>query len=211
MTIKKLAIIVFFFPAFAFSAENVVLASWSEHQKQGWLQHDFSGETLYLVDQKSIALKAKAVNSASSLYRNIEVDLNQTPFLQWSWRAEYFDGQGQEKQREGDDFVARFYAVANIGIFPWQKRALVYVVSRQYETTEFWSNPFTDNVLMVVVDSFEETKGQWRQHKVNLKEDFKHYFDIDIDSIEGVALMSDTDNAGGTAVARYGNIYFSAQ
>jgi len=47
--------------------------------------------------------------------------------------------------------------------------------------------------------------------KRNVKEDFKHFFGEEIDSIDVVALMSDTDNSKLSEQALYGDIYFTAE
>lgn len=210
MKTQYLLVLIFFsLSTPAFSGDEFVVADWQRNGIGGWLYHDFSGKTIFGIDNEANALRAEARDSGSSFYRNIEIDINKTPYINWSWRADYFDGEGYEREKDGDDFVVRLYAVAKSGFFPWQKRALVYVVSRQKHETSFWPSPFTDNIVMVAVDNYEEVKGEWRSYKVNLKEDFKLYLDADVDSLEAVALMSDTDNSGGSAIAYYGNIYLS--
>ena len=47
------------------------------------------------------------------------------------------------------------------------------------------------------------------QQRVNIREDFLRIFNYEIDRADGVAIMSDSDNAGGSATAYYGRIYFS--
>ena len=47
--------------------------------------------------------------------------------------------------------------------------------------------------------------------KANVKEHFKKFHDLDVNDIEGVAIMTDTDNSEKTAIAYYQNIYFSSQ
>ena len=50
---------------------------------------------------------------------------------------------------------------------------------------------------------------QWVTVKSNVKEDFKKYHDLDVNELDGLAIMSDTDNSKMKAVAYYQNIYFS--
>ena len=47
------------------------------------------------------------------------------------------------------------------------------------------------------------------QERRNVRADLGRYFGRDYDFIDGVALMTDCDDAGGTARAWYGDIYFS--
>ena len=45
--------------------------------------------------------------------------------------------------------------------------------------------------------------------KANVKEDFKRFHDLNVDELDGLAIMSDTDNSKLKSVAYYQNIYFS--
>ena len=44
--------------------------------------------------------------------------------------------------------------------------------------------------------------------KSNVKEDFKKYHNLEVNELDGLAIMSDTDNSKMEAVAYYQNIYF---
>ena len=46
--------------------------------------------------------------------------------------------------------------------------------------------------------------------KANVKDDFKKFHDLDIDDLDGLAIMSDTDNSKMKSVAYYQNIFFSS-
>ena len=43
-----------------------------------------------------------------------------------------------------------------------------------------------------------------------VKEDFKRFHNLDVDQLDGLAIMSDTDNSKMKTVTYYQNIYFSA-
>ena len=47
--------------------------------------------------------------------------------------------------------------------------------------------------------------------KSNVKEDFKKFHNLDVNELDGLAIMSDTDNSKMRAIAYYQNIYFSAE
>jgi hypothetical protein len=51
--------------------------------------------------------------------------------------------------------------------------------------------------------------GQWQSERVNVREDYFRVFKESIDSIDGIAIMTDADNSGGAATAYYGTISFS--
>ncbi len=64
---------------------------------------------------------------------------------------------------------------------------------------------------MIAVDSGNNNVGKWINHKRNVREDFKKYFGRDIKTADAVAVMTDTDNAGNSALSYYGAIYFSSE
>ncbi len=62
---------------------------------------------------------------------------------------------------------------------------------------------------MVAVEGKDSPTGGWQTEKRNVREDFRRWFGVDVSEIDGVAIMTDTDNSHGCATALYGDIYFS--
>lgn len=195
---------------------NTALNTWpvsnfSERGLQDWEEKSFVDSTHYEVvtlDQQ-VVLKAVTDRSASALYRELDIDLKARPFLNWSWRVENIYPIQDQKQKSGDDFAARIYVVVRVGIFPWQTRALNYVWSNKEETESYWPNPFTAKAIMIPVRAGDSGLGQWHRQRVNVREDYYRIFSEHLDQAHGISIMSDSDNAAGSAVAYYGDIYFS--
>ena len=59
---------------------------------------------------------------------------------------------------------------------------------------------------MLAVDSGNEKAGTWRSHARNIPADFLRLFGRKVDRLEGVAVMTDSDNSRGRARAWYGDI-----
>ena len=57
----------------------------------------------------------------------------------------------------------------------------------------------------------KENLNEWVSVKANVKENFKKFYDLDVDTLDGVAIMTDTDNSKKKAIAYYQNIFFSSQ
>ena len=53
--------------------------------------------------------------------------------------------------------------------------------------------------------------NEWVTVKANVKKDFKKFHDLDVNEIDGIAIMTDTDNSKMRAITYYQNIYFSAE
>jgi hypothetical protein len=181
---------------------------------EGWVQERFVGETRYQLAEIEgrPVLSADSDASASALYRKIEVDLAKTPVLNWSWRIRRQVHPEDENHKSGDDFAARVYVVSSGGLAFWKTRAINYVWSLRHTRGESWDNPFAGrNARMYAVQDSEAPAGQWRFEKRHVVEDFRALFGDDLDSIDGVAIMTDSDNTGQSASADYGDIFFSAE
>mgnify|MGYP001792320715 CR=1 FL=1 len=64
---------------------------------------------------------------------------------------------------------------------------------------------------MVVLQSGTTRTGHWMTEKRDLRADFKRYLGLDLDTLDGVALMSDCDDAGGNTRAWFGDIQLKPQ
>jgi ABC-type transporter MlaC component len=176
------------------TAENQLIA--------GWKKIVFEGETNYTKSQECLA--AESSGTASGFAKEHRLNVDENTYLKWAWKADsLMDGNiFSERSRQGDDFLARVFVIHE-GNFPWQTKALNYVWSSKEPIGAYWQNPFVQNAVMVVVQNGEENLSSFSSFERNIKEDFKTYFDMDIDKIDGVAFMTDTDNSGGYAKACY--------
>ncbi len=196
----------------AAAALRVDVGEFSKGLLTGWQTKAFKGQTDYrltTLDGHTV-LKAVSAAQASGLYREISVDLNRTPFLNWSWRIDQTLGPLNEKTKGGDDYPARVYVIVSGGIAFWRTRSVNYVWASSIPQGRRWPNAYAGAaVQMIALRSGDREAGTWVQEKRNVREDLKNFFGEAINRIDAVALMSDTDNSGGRAVAYYGDIYFT--
>ena len=178
-----------------------------------WDTETFSGETSYEVTEieGKAVIKAVSKGTASGLVRHVTIDLNKTPYMNWSWKIDNILKGVDETRKSGDDYAARVYVVISGGIFFWRTRAISYVWASEQPTGKVWPNAFTGNATMVAVTSGAAQVGQWVVEKRNVLQDIKNLLGIDKTEINAVAIMSDTDNSGQSATAYYGDIYFTAE
>ena len=198
------------------SADNtqIKLGEFSTGSLKGWESKAFSGQTQYQIKQQGNrkSLSAVATGSASGLGVKKRIDLTKTPFLNWSWRVDKALPPLKEATKAGDDYAARLYVIIDGGLFIWKTRALNYVWSSNPSKGTKWNNAFAPrNARMLAVRDSRDGPGQWLKEKQSVAEDFKNLYGFVPRYIDGVALMTDTDNSGGTAAASYGDIFFSAK
>ena len=155
-------------------------------------------------------LKAVADNAASGLGKEVKIDLDKTPFINITWKIEK-DLQGiNENSKKGHDFAARVFAVKKTGATPLSNRAINYVFSSNSDVGMNWPSPYTKKSIDNVLASTKNNFNEWITVKSNVKEDFKKFHDLDLDELDGLAVMADTDNSKMKSVAYFQNIYFSA-
>ena len=170
-------------------------------------------KTIYTVgsNENGNFLKAVADNAASGLGKEIKIDLNKTPFINITWKIEK-DLQGiNENSKKGHDFAARVFAVKKTGATPLSNRAINYVFSSNSAVGQSWPSPYTKKSIDNVLANTKDNLNNWVTVKANVKEDFKKFHDLDVNELDGLAIMSDTDNSKMEAIAYYQNIYFSAE
>ena len=193
--------------------ETVVIGRFSAGDLTDWQPKAFQGETRYAFDDQSgrRALFAQSQGTASGLYREIRVDLHRTPWLNWSWRVDRVLKGVDERTQSGDDYPARVYVVVSGGAAFWKTRSLIYVWSSHQPVGATWNNAFTGNARVMALRSGIQDAGRWVSEKRNIRTDFRQLFGEDLDAIDAVALMTDTDNSGQAATAWYGDIEFTAR
>jgi len=155
-------------------------------------------------------LKAVADNAASGLGKEVKIDLNKTPFINITWKIEKDLPGIKEDTKKGHDFAARVFAVKKTGATPLSNRAINYVFSSNRDIGKNWPSPYTKKSVDNVLASTKNNLNEWITVKANVKEDFKKFHNLDVNELDGLAIMSDTDNSKMKSVAYYQNIYFSA-
>jgi hypothetical protein len=180
---------------------------------------------LYEIDGK-VVVKAESDRSASGLIRRVDIDPEEYPVLRWSWRVENILEKGDVTEKSGDDYPARIYVTFDYDIRNlswWDRtrlrairtfygevptRAINYLWESSAEVGTIVPNPYSDLVMMVVVESGEGNLGTWVHHERNIYEDYVKIFGEEPPKINSVAIMTDTDDTGESAVAYYGDIKF---
>ena len=168
--------------------------------------------TIYSIgsNENGSFLKAIADNAASGLGKEIKIDLNKTPFINITWKIEMDLPGINENTKKGHDFAARVFAVKKTGATPLSNKAINYVFSSNNEIGFNSPSPYTKKSIDNVLASTKNNFNEWVTVKANVKEDFKKFHDLDVNELDGLAIMTDTDNSKMKAIAYYQNIYFSA-
>jgi hypothetical protein len=206
-------------------------ASEGSNAPPGWNPLRFkkvSKPTEYSVvrDGDSVVVRAESRASASGLTREVSIDLKEYPVVAWRWKVENLIVHGDVTRKQGDDYAARLYLTFayESNKVSWSRKAkykagrllfgdipiaaINYIWDRVTPVDTVTPNAYTDFVQMIVVESGGANVGQWMDEERNLFDDYQRAFGGEPPKVNGVAIMTDTDNTGEAATAYYGDIAF---
>jgi hypothetical protein len=185
--------------------------------------------TVYELVQEGDAVVVKAVSdaAASGLTKAVRIDPSAFPIVHWRWKVENLLIRSDVTRKSGDDYPARLYITfeydpakvsfgkklkykagrALFGDIPIA--ALNYIWESKTAIGTIVDNAYTDFAKMIVVESGASQVGRWVEESRNVYEDYKQAFGEDPPMINGVAIMTDTDNTKERAIAYYGDIRFT--
>ena len=183
-----------------------------------------------VADNGTVAVKAVSRASASGLVRQVDIDPMQYPVVEWRWKVENILKKGDVTRKDGDDYPARLYITFRydpdkVGFMERAKYEAIRLARGEYPPmgaiTYIWEskspvgtivpNPYTDRVMMLVLQSGNGKAGEWVTESRNLLDDYRRAFGGDPPRVSGVAVMTDTDNTQESAIAYFGDIVFKAR
>jgi len=229
--------LLFSFGVFAAGKRLLVIDRFSEESEddglpKGWLPLTFKKikeHTKYSLEHENgnYFVKAESKMSASGIYRDVEIDPKEYPYLSWRWQVSNIMKKGDARKKKGDDYPARIYVTFKFdpdkasrlerikyytakklyGKYP-PKGAVNYIWANQLPRRKAINNAYTDKAKMIAIESGTEKLNQWVQEERNVYEDYKKLFKEEPPMINGVFLMTDSDNTKEAATAYYDDIVF---
>ncbi|MEQ1794218.1 MAG: DUF3047 domain-containing protein [Nitrospira sp.] len=222
--------------SYAQSAQVLEVGTFSSDQPgpglpNGWQPLTFKKipkQTQYALvkEGEQVVVQAVSQASASGLTKEVAINPKDYPIVRWRWKVENLLQHSDVSRKDGDDYPARLYITfaydpdqvsfgkklkykagrVLFGDIPIG--ALNYIWETKTPVGTIVENAYTDFAQMIVVESGLSKVGVWVDEERNVYEDYKKAFGEEPPMINGVAIMSDTDNTKERAVAFYGDIEF---
>lgn len=205
----------------AHRAPSPPAADWHEVRLPG------KSPTQYRIEHKGgrRAVAAYAQASASMWRRRLDLDPARVGEVGFSWWVDQLIAGASVAHAEREDSPVRVVfgfegdrarlTARNRALFdlaealtgePPPFATLMYVWENQQPVESVVTNPRTDRIRKLVVDSGPAQLGRWRDHRRNLVEDFGRAYGEAPGRLVSVALMTDADNTRSTARAWYGPV-----
>ena len=194
-------------------SEILQVFNFTEEEFSQLKKRKVKGETSWKLgsNEEGNYIRAEAEGVGSGLGKEVSIDLNKTPIINITWKVEKDLSGIIENSKKGHDFAARVFVVKKTGSTALSNRAVNYVYSSNSEIGEYWRSPYTKKSIDYVLSTTKQNLNEWVTVKANVKEHFKLLHDLDVNELNGVAIMTDTDNSKLKAISYYQNIYFSSQ
>ncbi len=198
--------------AVAARQDMIVIGSFADKGLEGWSAKIFNGVTEYRIieDAGQKVLQASSHGTASGLVFETAFDPHDYPILSWRWKVGNIIVKGDSHTKAGDDYAARVYVVFPHWLF-LKTRSLNYIWANRLPKEAIQANVYTGNAMMIAVESGSENVGKWQPVRRDIVADYRRAFGEDPPQVGAIAIMTDTDNTGESAMAWYGDITVSRQ
>lgn len=175
------------------------LAGWSEYAP---LRADrLTGYGPAQVDGRRV-LEARSRDSVSGLVSRADLDLVRCPRLRWTWRVESPLPAADLAARAGDDAPLRIMVLFYAG--PGEEAphsALGYVWGNREKVGRILQSPRQERARLKVMRSGAEDCGRWIEEAADVAADYRAAFGEEPPSFARLAVMNDSDDTHGAAVA----------
>lgn len=185
--------------------EGTAPAEWAIKEWKG------KADVQIVKDKAGNVVRLRSEKTSTALYKKIEFNIKDYPFLNWRWKATKIPAGGDVRKKEKDDQAAQIYVV--FPKFPSQinSRMLGYI----WDTTTPVGSEVTSAKLSttryIVLKSGGGEIGKWFAEKRNVYKDYKRLFNEEPPTVGSIALMIDSDDTKTSAESFFGDIYFSKE
>lgn len=175
-----------------------------------WKLKEFKGKANFNIKKEEKNHIILISNQTSfSLAKELRFNLSMYPFLNFEWYVEKLPEAGDVRNKKSDDQAAQLYVI--IPSFPEMInfKAIGYIWDSNAPLGTYQSQK-TSNTKYIVLKSGKSDLKKWISEKVNVYEDFKKLWGMDIKEKKIVVSISiDSDDTKSSAQSSFGEIYFS--
>src|SRR5262247_3552487 len=196
-------------PVEALTADCIVLENFASSVigafPIGWVVRAEEGRPVYTVREEDGRRFLHATVRGLGIQAGVkrEWDLGRYPVLTWSWRPWEFPAGADERTWGGNDSVLAIYLlVASSSLLG--PRAVKYIWSEKVPVGTRLSSNVGLTQVRVLRSGVPAKKGEWVEERVNVRDDYKKYFDVqETPKPAGIAVLTDSDDTSSTAQGDY--------
>ena len=198
-----------FVAAAAGAADDVVVEDWKQKigaigippgwQGQNWgsPKYDFKVEE----HDGRAALHMRSANEGSTVSREVKgkISLQETPILEWTWKAVVLPKNGNSCKKATDDQAAQLFVVWPRFPEAVRSRIIGYVWDSTQPVGTVCKSQKTGTVTYFVIRSGTTDLGKWMAERRNIVEDFTKAYGEAPDNPAGVSVSIDSNDTDSTS------------
>ena len=203
-------------------AATGVVEDWEQHEvgasgiPAGWRRYETPGghpkyDFLVVTKDGRKALELRSEREHSTIAKEVTVDLNATPKLQWSWRVTTFPRGADLREKRTSDATGHIFVVWPRFPEMIRSRLIGYVWDPTIPPGTIVKSRKTGTVSFVIVRSGESGLGEWHTDARDVAADYHTIFGEAPENPRAVALSIDTNDTASRAEAAFGTIAFIAR
>jgi Protein of unknown function (DUF3047) len=211
---------------------NFAQAGWQNLTKAQLMRLPTKTATYYKIAQHEgrNAILARSDRSASMYRYFLDGTQKETGKLRFSWKTDHLIEAANMAERDTEDSVVRVILsfegdrskfsnkdrmLSDLSLaltgeeMPYA--TLMYVWCNTRPASSVITNPRTDRIRKLVIESGKGNLGKWLDYERDIRADFLAAFGEEPGALTGIALMTDTDNTQTQATAWYGPVSLKAK
>jgi hypothetical protein len=165
-------------------------------------------------------LKAETDASASGLILKRSFSVREYPGVSWRWKTDRVFNKGNAASKDGDDYPVRVYIIfeydpakASFGLrakYGLAKKlygeypphsSLNYIWANRRHDKDIIVSPYTARSVMIPLQAGTDNLGKWITEEINILSDYRRAFGAEPPDTASLAIMSDSDNTGESAIS----------
>lgn len=180
---------------------------------QGWKVKEWKGRASFSVvaAESGPAIHLKSSSTSSALYKEMEFDIKDYPYLSWQWKATALPNGGDVRRKDKDDQAAQVYVVFPRWPAAVNSRLVGYIWDSTAPAGSKVQSTKTGNTRYIVLRSGPGELGKWLREERNVYEDYKTLFKEEPPKAGSISVMIDSDDTKSAAESFIGNIVFSKE
>ena len=179
----------------------------------GWTAYSTPGgrpayDIAVVEDDGRRALSVRSRDEHSTIAKEIQVDLEATPILEWSWKILELPAGADVRARETSDLTAHVLVVWPRFPGPLRSRVLAYAWGTSEPAGGVERSRKTGTVTFVMVRSGAAALGRWVTERRDVVEDYRRVYGERPENPRVLAISIDTNDTHGAAAGLIGAVAF---
>jgi Protein of unknown function (DUF3047) len=162
-------------------------------------------------DEGRRALSLKSRDEHSTIAREVHVDLEAMPILEWSWKVVELPAGADVRTRATSDLTAHVLVVWPRVPEMLRSRLIAYAWGTTEPAGSVERSRKTRTVTFIVLRSGSEALGRWVTERRDVVEDYRRVYGDRPESPGAIAISIDTNDTHGSAAGFIGPIAFTGR